>query len=58
VSLIIRFLLILILENYGKVRDDCNQAIKLDAKMIKPYYRKAFAEFMLGKYKDGLAAIK
>jgi len=42
------------LENYGKSIEDCNEAIKLDPKNLKAYYRGHKASNKLGKFEEGL----
>lgn len=39
------------LESYGVAISDANEAIKLDPKYVKSYYRRGSANFALGKYK-------
>ncbi len=46
------------LENYGSAIEDANQAIKLDPKYLKSYYRKGSAYVGLGKYKEAAAAFR
>ena len=47
-------LLISTKENYGHTIEDCKEAIKLNDKNIKAYYRAARASFMLEKYQQSL----
>lgn len=42
------------LKNYGKSINDCDEALKLNDKYVKAYYRKATALFNLDKYQEGL----
>lgn len=46
------------LESYGLAIEDANEAISLDPKYIKAYYRRASARFALGKYKEALSDFK
>ena len=45
------------LESYGLAITDANEAIKLDPKYIKAYYRRGCAKFALGKYKVRISDI-
>jgi len=46
------------LESYGLAIQDANEALKLDAKYIKAYYRRGSANFALGKLKTALKDFK
>jgi serine/threonine-protein phosphatase 5 len=46
------------LESYGLALEDSNNAIKLNAKYVKAYYRRASANVALTKYKEALADLK
>jgi hypothetical protein len=45
---------LIIAENYGRVIEDCKQAIKLDADNIKAYWRAAKASLALHKLPEAI----
>lgn len=47
-------MLIACVENYGKVVNDCREAVKLNPKNVKAYYRGAKAANALEKYEEAL----